>query len=160
MSWNVLSLFVYFVSQCIHPPTHPYISFRIFLNFLFLLFFVMRHRPCTWGWCVICAHASWRMASICASTLCPLDQKVLELHVQYVTCTLNTKFETHTPGEFPGYWWLFRTQHLLRNGARLAEERIWTILIFDRFRFATLKQLLHTAITTADWRRLYELLYE
>ena len=25
--WNVLSLFVYFVSQCLHPSTHPYIAF-------------------------------------------------------------------------------------------------------------------------------------
>ena len=42
---------------------------------------------------------------------------------------------------------------------RLAEERRWIILIFDHFRFATLKQLLHIAITTADCGRLYKLLY-
>ena len=38
--WNVLSLFVYFVSQCLHPSTHPYIFGRflleIFLNFSML----------------------------------------------------------------------------------------------------------------------------
>ena len=27
------------------------------------------------------------------------------------------------PREFPGYWWLFRMQHVSRYGARLAEER-------------------------------------
>ena len=32
-----------------------------------------------------------------------------------------------------------------------------TVLTFDRFRFATLKWLLHIAITTADWGRLYKL---
>ena len=35
------------------------------------------------------------------------------------------------------------------------EEEDETILGFDCFRFATLKQLLHIAITTADWGRLY-----
>ena len=44
-------------------------------------------------------------------------------------------------------------QHLSRYSAR------WIIPIFDHFRFATLKQLLHIAITTADWGRLYKLLY-
>ena len=77
----------------------------------------------------------------------------------YVAVTLNTKCEMHNPREFPSYWWLFQMQHLSRYSARLAEERRWTILIFNRFRFATLKQLLHIAITTVDWGRLYKLLY-
>ena len=27
------------------------------------------------------------------------------------------------PREFPGFWWLFRMQHISRYGTRLAEER-------------------------------------
>ena len=41
----------------------------------------------------------------------------------YVAVTLKTKFEMHTAREFPGYWWLFRMQHLSRYSARLVEER-------------------------------------
>ena len=52
-------------------------------------------------------------------------------------------------------------QHLSRYSARLVEERRgWTILIFDRFRFATLKQLLRIDVAIADWGRLYKLLYK
>ena len=77
----------------------------------------------------------------------------------YVAVMLKTKHKSTTPREFPGYWWLFWMQHLSHYSARLIEERRWTMLIFDRFRFATLKWLLHIAIATADWVRLYKLLY-
>ena len=141
-------------SASIHPPTHPYISFRILLNFSFLLCATAHalevdvssvHMHCD----------EWRLSVPSIKKCWSYMYSMSQLHVRSTPSSKCTP-----PGEFPGYWWLFQTQHLLRNGARLAEERIWTILIFDRFRFATLKQLLHTAITTADWRRLYELLYE
>ena len=110
----------------------------------------------TCGWYVIRAYALTKWCPT-ANTLWPHDQKVLELCRSYA----QNKAQKHHSREFPGYWWLFRTQHLSRYSARLAEERRrrWTILIFDRFRFATLKQLLHIAITTADWGRFYKLLY-
>ena len=136
----------------IHPSLHLVNLIKFLVSFLFT-----RRCPRTCGCCVIRACAPWRMASICgASTLCPHDQKVLKLCRSYA----QHKCKMHTPRKFPGYWWLFWTQNLSRYSARLAEERRrWAILIFDRFRFATLKQLLHIAITTADWRRLYNLLY-
>ena len=159
MLWNVLYLFVYFVSQCHHPSTHPYISFMIFLNFLFLLFLLCAtaHALEVDVSSVHMHHDKWHL-TVPVHTAPSI--KSAGATCVTVTCTLNTKFEMHTSREFPGYWWLFRMRNLLRNGARLAEERRrWTILIFNHFRFATLKQLLHTAITTADWCRLYELLY-
>ena len=81
-----------------------------------------------------------------------------------IAVTFKMKLKRHILREFTGYWWLFWTQHLMCYSARLFEEerrierRTWTILIFDCFRFATLKQLLHIAIITADWGRLYNLL--
>ena len=85
-----------------------------------------------------------------------------QLHLKQLKWTI--------PREFPDYWWLFQMLHVLYYGARLVEERRkkerkkkrkkerrrWTILTFDRFRFATLKLLLHIAITTADWGKLYK----
>ena len=108
-------------SASIHPPIPTFGRFllEIFLNFLFLLFFVMRCRPRTCSWCIILAHTPWQMASNCASTLCP----TIEKRWSYVVVTLNTKLKMHTPRKFPGYWWLFRTQHLSRYSARLVEER-------------------------------------
>ena len=41
------------------------------------------------------------------------------------------------------------------GGLKKEEDEPSAILSFDRFRFATLKPLLHIAITTADWGRLY-----
>ena len=69
------------------------------------------------------------------------------------------------PREFPGYWWLFWTQHLPRYDARLVEEerkkeerrRRWTIVSFDRFRLATLEQFLYISTATIDWGSLYKL---
>ena len=54
-----------------------------------------------------------------ANTLCP----TIEKHLRYVTVMLKTKHKSTTPREFPGYWWLFQTQHLTRYSARLVEER-------------------------------------
>ena len=48
----------------------------------------------------------------------------------------QNKAQKHHPREFSGYWWLFWTQNLWHYSTRLVEE---TILIFGRFRFATLK---------------------
>ena len=52
----------------------------------------------------------------------------------------------------------------IQNATRIALRRQApckkkAILTFDCFRFATLYQLLHGTITTADWGRLYKLLY-
>ena len=54
-------------------------------------------------------------------------------------------------------------QHLSHYGARLVEERKkkerrWTVLTSVCFRFSTLKQLLHVAVTTVDWGKLFKLL--
>ena len=53
-------------------------------------------------------------------------------------------------------------QHLSHYSARLVEEerkkKMNNSDFIDRFRFATLKHLLHIAITTTDWGRLYKLL--
>ena len=35
---------------------------------------------------------------------------------------LKAKLKMTIPREFPGYWWLFRWQHLLCYGARLVAE--------------------------------------
>ena len=51
-----------------------------------------------------------------------------------------------------------KTYRVTALGWLKKEEYELPILIFDRFRFATLKQLLHIVITTADWGRLYKLL--
>ena len=75
-------------------------------------------------------------------------------HWSYVADMLKTKCKSTTPREFPGYWWQFWTQHFSRYGARLVEERRWTILIFGHFRFAPLKRLLYVAITTVDCFKL------
>ena len=56
--------------------------------------------------------------------------------------SLKAKLEMTITREFPGYWRLFRTLHVSRYDARLAEERIWHARLtftFDRFWFATLK---------------------
>ena len=138
-------------SASIHPPIPTFGRFllEIFLNFLFLLFFVTRCRPRTCGWCVIRARAPTNGVQQLTHSA-----PTIEKRWSYVAVTLKTKRKSTIPREFPGYWWLFRTQHLSRYSARLAEERRrWTILIFDCFRFATLKQLLHFAIITADWGR-------
>ena len=57
-------------------------------------------------------------------------------------------------------------QHILHYGARLAEEkkerkkeRKMNNSYCDHFSFATLKLLLCSAITTAEWARFYKLLY-
>ena len=48
---------------------------------------------------------------------------MIEKCLSYVTVALKTKFEMHNPREFPGYWWLFLTQHLSHYGAGLVDER-------------------------------------
>ena len=97
---------------------------------------------CTDKWC-------------CASTHCPMIEALKLCHSYAQHQVRNTHAK-----KISSYWWLFRMQNLSCYITRLAEERRrWTSLIFDRFRFATLKQLLHIAIATADWGRLYKLLY-
>ena len=76
----------------------------------------------------------------------------------------STKFEMHTPREFPGYWWLFWMQHLLRYSARLVEKRRKKMMYDSNFRpfqvchfkIVTTHWLL--PLPTADWGRLYKLL--
>ena len=50
---------------------------------------------------------------------CPHDRKALNLSFSYA----QNKAQKHHPREFPGYWWLFQMQHLLRYSTRLVEER-------------------------------------
>ena len=61
----------------------------------------------------------WRPTT---STLCPLSlsrKKSQAVSPSYA----QSKAKKTIPGEFHGYWWLFRTLHILGYGARLAEER-------------------------------------
>ena len=70
-AWHILSL--YFVSQCIHALSHPYMARFLFRNLCmetcfcsFLiknLLLVTRCCPQNCGWCVIHARVHWRMAS-------------------------------------------------------------------------------------------------
>ena len=48
---------------------------------------------------------------------------MIEKRWSYVAVTLKTKQKSTISREFPGYWGLFRTQHLSRYSARLIEER-------------------------------------
>ena len=142
-----------------YPSTHPYIwqiSFRNLFNFFVSALFcyacsaaqalAVEKHPCT------CTD-KWRPT---ASTFWPHDQKVLELCHSYVqnkaqnhnqripwllVAVLNTTYRVTVLG------WLKKERKKMNNSD------------FDRFRFATLKQLLHTAITTADWDRIYKLFY-
>ena len=50
---------------------------------------------------------------------CPHDRIALELSCRSYA---QNKAQSTIPTEFFGYWWLFRTQHLLRYSARLVEE--------------------------------------
>ena len=98
--------------HCYISHNHPYISssaflLEIFLNLLFLLFFVTRCRPSTCGWCVIRARAPTNGVQQLVHSA-----PTIEKRWSYVTVTLKTKFGMHTPSEFPGYWWLFWMQHL------------------------------------------------
>ena len=75
-----------------------------------------------------------------ASTLCPLSfphRKALELICCY------TQNEAQNAFPFPGYWWLFRTQHVSRYGTRKKgrkkqEEKEQERRSFNYFWFATL----------------------
>ena len=49
-------------------------------------------------------------------------------------------------------------QHLSHYGARLFEERKMNNSDFQLFQVCHFKLILHIAITTADWGRLYKLL--
>ena len=98
-------------------PTFGRFCLEIFLNMLFLFLFCyaplpihlqLMHHPCT------CMHRDeWRLTVLVHSA--PSIRK----HWSYVVVTLNTKCEMHPPREFPGYWWLFRMQHLSPYSARL-----------------------------------------
>ena len=118
-------LFVYLVSQCLHPSSCPYIIFlEIILNFfqpIFLVSFIY--------YTLLPTHLqSMRYPSMCtdewhptASHSAPTIEKALELCHNYVQNQVPEKM--HTPREFPGYWWLFRMQYLSRYNARLVEEK-------------------------------------
>ena len=84
-----------------------------------------------------------------------------KMHRRYVPVMLKAKLKSTIPKKFSDYWWLFQKLHVLCYSTRLAEEerkkeKRSTILNFDRFRFAILK---YFTISTADWDRLYKLLY-
>ena len=123
---------MYFVSQClpsIHPSLHLVDSFFIFLDFdLFLL------RGA--------AHALEVDASSTQQN--GVQQLVhsaptIEKKRSYVAVTLKTMHKSTIPREFPDYWWLIRTQQLLRYSARLVEERKKEE---EQFRFLTVSGLL------------------
>ena len=129
-------------SASIHPPIPTFGRFllEIFLNFLFLLFFVTRCCPRTHGLCIICARAPTNGVQQLIHSA-----SMIEKHWSYVTATLKTKSKSTTPREFPGYWWLFRTQHLRRYSARLVEERKMNNSDFQPF------QVCHFKIVTTHW---------
>ena len=107
-----------------------------------VLIFVMRYCPHNCGWCVIRTrvHALTNgiQQPVCsAPSVFPAKNYRSEVAVM-----LKTKLKRHILRGFPGYWWLFWTQHLSHYSSRLFEERRWTILTFDRF------QLCHFKIVT------------
>ena len=105
------TLFVCVLCQPVPPtiPTFGRLLLEIFLNFLFLLFFVMQCRPRTCGLCVIRAHAptKWRPT---ANTLCPHDRKALELCRSYA----QNKVQKHHPQRIP---WLLVALIMLKRYA-------------------------------------------
>ena len=90
--------------QPVPPSIHP--SIHYFGRFLLEVGF----RPRT---CIIRAREPTNGVQQLRNTLCPHDRKALELYAQ----------NKATPKEFPNYWWLFWTQHLLRYSPRLVENR-------------------------------------
>ena len=104
------TLLVCVLCQPVPPSIHHFGSFRNFLSVS--AYAVPPTRLHAVNWCVIRARAPTN-ASLIHSAL-TIEKR---WSYSYVTVTLKIKFEMHTPREFPGYWWLFRTQYLSRYSA-------------------------------------------
>ena len=116
------------VHSCIEPSLWARVLLEIFYGDLFLSFFdnslltfVTRYCPRNCDWCVIHTHVHRRMASNSQYALPPRSSPQKN-HRSEVAVMLKTKLKRHILREFPGYWWLFWMQLLLRYGARLFEE--------------------------------------
>ena len=121
MLWNVLSLFVYFVSQRLHPSIHPSLHLvEIFLNFLFL---VMWCCTCTHGWCIICAHAPTNGVQQLSTGGPQPSRKTFNNEVLFALQLMHTKQKINNQffklGVFwdkkqleisASYWWYFSLQ--------------------------------------------------
>ena len=114
--------------------------FLFFFDNNLLTIIVTWYRPRNCCWCVIRARVHWWMVS---NSQYALPSQSSPQKITGVRSQLRSIFR-----EFPGYWWIFWTKHLLCYGARIFEEerkkerkkeRRWMILTFNRFRFATLK---------------------
>ena len=71
------------------------------------------------GWCVIqCTLTNSVQQPVCsAPSVFPTKIRRSEVAVM-----LKIKLKRPILREFPGYWWLFKTQHLLHHGIRLFKE--------------------------------------
>ena len=120
-----------------------------FCSFLIkkLQLFVTRYRPRNCGWCVIRARVHWRMAS---NNQPPRPPQSSPQKIAGVRSQLRSKRSSNGP---PSENFLATGGFFERNTYRVTalgwlkkkeerkkkERRRWTILSFDRFRFATLK---------------------
>ena len=138
MLWNVLSLFVYFVSQCIHQPIPTFGRFLVSAAHAL----------------AVSAHV--HRGEYCASTL-PPQSKSAEVMSQ-LRSTPSAKCTSQENFLATGGCFEHNTYRVTALGWLKKEEYEPSILILDCFRFATLKQLLHIAVITADWGSLYKLL--
>ena len=130
MLWNVLSLFVYFVSQCLHPSTHPYIWWIFLEVFKFLVsalfcyamppthLWLIRH-PCT-------CTGKWHPT---ANALCPLrsfPQKSAgcksSLHSKLSTKAPPTENSLVTGGSFKCNTYLITVLDWLKKERRKKED--------------------------------------
>ena len=131
-----------------------------FCSFLIKIFFTIcyacRLRNC--GWCVIRTRVHWWMASNSQHALPPqssLQESASSISPSYT----QSKAQMKHPQRIS--WLVVAVSNATRIALqryRLAEEerkKETTILTLDCFRLPLLKQLLHIAITTADWGRLY-----